>query len=105
MKFRIVYKKWWMRIFLRPGWAMVFFFWMFVNKEKKDMTDRHYRHELEHCYQVKRMGRIKFYATYLWLWIKGGYDSHPYEVEADERANDPLTDEEKQWRVNDKVIL
>ena len=84
---------------------MVLFFWMFVNKDKNDFTDRHYRHELEHCYQVKRMGRIKFYATYLWLLIKHGYSNHPYEIEADERANDPLTEQEIAWRAEDKVEL
>ena len=101
MKFKIVYNAWWMR----KGWAMVFFYWMWVNLNKSEFTNRHYRHELQHCYQVKRMGRIKFYASYIWLWLRHGYNNHPYEIEADERQFDPLTDQEKQWLADGKIIL
>jgi hypothetical protein len=51
------------------------------------------------------MGRIKFYASYLWLQMKHGYRNHPYELEAWERQNTPLTEQEKQWREKGKIEL
>jgi len=101
MKFKIVYNAWWMR----KGWAMVLWPWMWVSRDKADFTDRQYRHELQHCYQVKRMGVLKFYASYLWLWMRKGYTNHPYELEAKERQYDPLTEQEKQWRESGKIEL
>jgi len=101
MQFKIVYNAWWMR----KGWAMVLWPWMWVNLSKTEFTNRHYRHELQHCYQVKRMGVLKFYTSYLWLWIRKGYENHPYELEANERQFDPLTDQEKQWLETGKIIL
>ena len=106
MKFKIVYNPWWMR----KGWAMVFFFWMWVGKDQKDFADWHYRHELQHCYQIKDKGRLWFYLTYAFYWFRygmfwGGYKNNPYEIEANERENDPLTDQEKQWKESGKIIL
>lgn len=84
---------------------MVLWPWMWINKNKEDFTDRHYRHELQHCYQIKRIGRFKFYISYLWFFLLKGYKNHPYEIEADERQYDPLTQLEKDWRDNNKIIL
>lgn len=88
-------------------WAagMVLWPWVWFKRTPDQVSDRLYRHELQHCYQVKRMGRFKFYTTYLWLLARHGYKNHPYEVEARERHYDPLTDQEKQWRENGVVEL
>lgn len=101
MKFRIVYNAWWM------FWArgMVLWPWVWFKPSKEEVSNILYRHEFEHCYQVKRMGRLKFYASYLWLQMKHGYKNHPYEKEANDREHDPLTDTEKQWIANGKVEL
>lgn len=40
------------------------------------------RHELVHWEQYKRMGAVRFYATYLWMLIRYGYEKHPMEIEA-----------------------
>ena len=50
---------------------------------------RKIRHEECHIIQVHRMGVIKFYASYLWLAIKHGYNKHPYEQEARRYAGQP----------------
>lgn len=94
MRFRIVYNAWW----IRKNLATVVWPWIWCNFPKEKFTDRHYRHELQHCYQVKRMGRFKFYITYLYKLAKYGYEKHPYEEEARERADTPLSPLEKKWK-------
>ena len=45
------------------------------------------RHELVHARQAKRDGWL-YRPRYLWLWIRHGYQDHPYEVEARDAAHD-----------------
>lgn len=101
MKFRIVYKAWWMR------WAQGMVVWpfMFFRGEKDTVPQTLYRHELQHCYQVQRLGIIRFYATYIWLWLRKGYRNHPYEIEAWQKQNEPLSKEEAAWFHRDKIEL
>lgn len=47
-------------------------------------SDRLVRHELCHWAQYQRMGAVRFYATYIWLFLRHGYRNHPMEVEARE---------------------
>lgn len=56
-----------------------------------------YRHELQHCYQIQRMGVIKFYIRYLWLNLIKGYRDHPDEIEARQYENEKLTQLEEKW--------
>lgn len=115
MKFRIVNNAWWM------FWArgMVLWPWMWLRPVKVyelyppdqfpewyAMRERQlYRHELEHCYQVERLGRLRFYTTYIWYQIRYGYKKNPFEVEANEREDTPLTSQEEAWRENGVVQL
>ena len=62
-----------------------------------------YRHELQHCYQIKRMGVIKFYVRYVWLNLTKGYQNHPDELEARQYENEKLNDLELKW-LHDGVI-
>ena len=62
-----------------------------------------YRHELQHCYQIQRMGVIKFYIRYLWLTLIKGYRDHPDEIEARQYENERLTPLEEKW-LNEGVI-
>ncbi len=39
-------------------------------------------HELEHREQMKRLGLLRFYVTYLRQWRRYGYRNMPLEVEA-----------------------
>lgn len=80
--------------------GMVIYPYMLFKRSKEEVTDRLFRHELEHVYQVQRMGWIKFYFTYLWWLARLGYKKHPYEIEANERELDPLTDEERKLKDN-----
>ena len=47
-----------------------------------ELSESHYNHEACHIEQVKRDGRLKFIAKYLFYNIKYGYKNNPYEVEA-----------------------
>lgn len=100
MKFRIVNNAWWM------FWAvgMVVWPWVWFKKGRLEV-DRIYRHELQHCYQVQKLGRVKFYFTYIVKWLRHGYRNHPYEVEARRYQHMPLTPEEEHWRATKKIVL
>lgn len=47
-------------------------------------SDRLIRREQAHWRQWQRMGTVRFYATYIWLWLRHGYRNHPMEIEARE---------------------
>lgn len=49
------------------------------------MSEELKRHELVHIEQVKRLGWIRFYLTYLWYIARYGYKNNPFEVEARNR--------------------
>lgn len=66
-------------------------------KEKKDVPVWLFRHEMEHVYQIMRMGWWTFYIRYLWYVLWKGYTDHPFEVEATERQNEPLTATEERF--------
>ncbi len=68
---------------------------MLFTQDRVDVSDQLFRHELEHVYQVWRMGYIWFYVKYLILVISYGYENHPFELEASARQNDPLTENER----------
>lgn len=65
---------------------------------KDEVSQRLYRHELEHIYQIQRIGRFRYYLKYWMYWFKHGYRNNPYEVAA--RAvqyNDLTAEEQKLW--------
>lgn len=48
------------------------------------------RHELIHCWQVRKVGWLRFYGGYLLDWIRGtAYVDLPAEVEAYAMQGDP----------------
>lgn len=117
MKFRIKYRDpifpWnrrlrgivlWPFVFMRP---YEFETSDLEHKEKleKEYNERLYRHELEHCYQVKRQGIFSFYFNYVRVIMKTGYKNHPIEIEANDRENDPLTPLERKWYNNGIIDL
>lgn len=75
--------------------GMVLYPFMLFKRSKEEVTDKLFRHELEHVYQVRRLGWLKFYITYLWYLVTKGYKNNPYELEANARENDPLTEAER----------
>lgn len=56
-----------------------------------------YRHELQHCYQIKQRGIIGFYVRYVFLSLTKGYQNHPDEIEARQYENEKLTPLENKW--------
>lgn len=56
-----------------------------------------YRHELQHCYQIKQRGVVMFYLRYVFLNLIKGYKNHPDEVEARQHEDVKLTPLEEKW--------
>lgn len=97
MKLRVCYSSRW----IRKGYgAWVLYPFMLFSQDRYTVTDRLFRHEMQHVYQVKRMGWFKFYITYLWLLRKHDHSTHPYENEAREHENEPLTTVERYFKDN-----
>ncbi len=84
---------------VREGYgAWVLYPFMFFRDAQEDVSDRLFRHEMEHVYQVQRIGWWRFYITYLWLLWKHGYADHPYELEAIAAENEKLTTVERYFK-------
>lgn len=97
MKPKIRFKHW----FVPPGKdAWVIAPYMFFRHAKVDVSDRLFRHELEHLYQVSRDGWFRFYLGYVWDWLTNGFDYHKikYEVEARAKERQPLSPVERYWK-------
>ena len=45
-------------------------------------SERLRRHEMAHWAQYERMGAVRFYVGYIALWVRYGYQNHPWEREA-----------------------
>jgi len=89
----------WFQRWLIGKWnGKVYYPFMLFAKAKEDVSDRLFRHELQHVYQVWRMGWLMFYVRYLWLVIRHGYKNHPFEVEAGEHQYDTYTEEERKLK-------
>jgi hypothetical protein len=84
------------------GWigGMTLYPWILFKRPKNEISDRLFRHELEHWYTVQKMGWIKFYASYLWESVKHGYEKNKYELAAEAVEQTPLTEQERQWKEN-----
>ena len=53
-------------------------------------SQRLIRHEQAHWRQWRRMGTVRYYATYLWQIVRYGYRNAPMEVEARNAENGVL---------------
>lgn len=96
MKIKPVYR------FLPIRWSWIggitIYPFILFKRSREEITDKLFRHELEHIYQVERLGWFKFYASYLWQNIRVGYKKNKYEIEANLVENNPLTDEERRLK-------
>lgn len=101
MTFRIIHNCRW--LFWCGG--MVVWPFVFFRHAEDAVSARLWRHELEHCYQVYREGRIRFYAKYLWYLLRYGYKKNPYELAANEWETATVTPEEWAWYHSKKVEL
>jgi hypothetical protein len=95
MKLRVKYGTW----MVPPGYyGWVIYPFMLFRPSKDEVTDIQFRHELQHVYQVREHGWLKFYITWAWYSITRGYDNNPYEIEAYAREHEELTKDERDWR-------
>lgn len=85
---------------LRKSWigGITIYPFIFFKRKKEEITDRLFRHELEHIYQVERLGWFRFYLTYIWESIRHGYKKNKYELEAEAVEETPLTDAERKLK-------
>jgi len=99
MKVRIVYSFLPFRLW---GWirGMTIYPFILFKFDKSKITDALFRHEMEHIYQVERVGWIKFYLGNLWQNLRHGYRNNKYEVAAYAIENTPLTAEERKIKDN-----
>lgn len=86
------------KLLMGKWWGKCWYPFVLFSKSREDVPDWLFRHEMEHVYQVRRMGWWKFYTQYIYLAMQLGYKKHPFEIEATERQNDPLTKNERSYR-------
>lgn len=97
LRIRVKYNFWWFKIFSR--WrGVVIYPWVLIKHKKGETGDVLFRHELQHIYQIRNIGWIRYYLTWWWYTIRHGYINNPYEVDARERSYDPLTEEERRLK-------
>jgi len=98
MTVKIKYNTW----FLRKSWigGLTIYPFIFFKRSKEEVTDRLFRHELEHIYQVQAVGWIKFYALYLLENLRNGYKNNKYELAAEAVQDRELTAEERALKDN-----
>lgn len=89
---------WFQRRIIGRWHGKVLYPFVLFRQAKEDVSQRLFRHEMQHVYQVRRMGWLGFYIRYLWLGMRYGYKHHPFEAEANDRQFDPLTEEEQELR-------
>ena len=98
MKLRFKYAmatgNWFQRWIIGRWNGKVIYPFVMFRDPKSEVSNRLFRHEMQHVYQVWRMGWFGFYFKYLWLGIRHGYKNHPFEAEAKKHQLNPLTDEE-----------
>jgi len=99
MKVRVIYRFLPFRLW---GWigGMTIYPFILFKRSKGEIDDTIFRHEMEHIYQVRRIGWFKFYLTYLWQNLRHGYRNNKYEVAARDIEETPLTDEERRLKDN-----
>ena len=78
--------------------GIVLYPFVLFSQSREDVSEQLFRHEMEHVYQVRLDGWLSFYFGYVFLLLIYGYKKHPFEVEAREYENDPLTDEERRLK-------
>ena len=93
LKIRLIYNF----LPLRRSWigGITIYPFIFFKRKREEVSDRLFRHELEHIYQVREDGWFRFYLTYIWESIRHGYKGNKYEIMADLMENTPLTAEER----------
>lgn len=92
----------WIRGIVLPGH-------MFLKRRSSDAISGRvtlYRHELQHVYQLKRLGNWGYLRDHLTQMLKHrSWTKYPLEDEAEQHENDELTDQEYEWWVRGEIRL
>ena len=91
MKFKVVKNQKWL------FWAGGMVLYPFVIFNMRTPTQRLFKHELQHCYQIREKGVFKFYVSYVFNLLRHGYKNHPDEIPAFKVEMEPLTIPELRW--------
>ena len=62
------------------------------------VADQLFRHEMQHVYQLRKLGWIRFHAKYLWSLIRHGYTDNDFEIDARAHEITPLTRDERRLK-------
>ena len=98
MKVRVKYSHWYPKT--TGIGAVVIYPYVLFSEPKGSVSERTYRHELEHVLQIKEHGALYFYVSYLFYMLAGivrwrdfykAYRANPYEVEAFNRERNAIS--------------
>ncbi len=69
--------------------ALVLFPGVIYHRRDIPLTVADVSHELVHCQQAADLGTLRYWAAYVWLWVRSGFDwhRHPMEIDAERRAH------------------
>lgn len=90
MRIRIVYNSWFANMIVGKNITLYPFIFMMAD-ETTSRNNHILNHEWVHVEQIRKIGWLKFYSTYLWYYFKNlvkyrsfdtAYYKVPYEVEA-----------------------
>ena len=76
------------------GGRMIYPFLLF-SAAPKEVEDWLFRHEMQHVYQLRKLGWWRFHLQYLWYLARFGYKRNPFETEAVAHETDSLTFNER----------
>tara|TARA_R110000868_G_scaffold15596_3_gene70926 strand:- start:2675 stop:2926 length:252 start_codon:yes stop_codon:yes gene_type:complete len=76
----------WPVFFFWSKWVEAIVLYPFIIYKSEKAVEHHRKHELIHVEQVRRLGWLRFYTSYLYESYKNGYYNNKYEVEARERS-------------------
>ena len=94
----IVYNSKWLKFVIRWAAGMTLYPFILFKWTKEEVARSHVaRHELEHWYDAKAEGALKYYLTYLFNSFRHGYKRNPAEIDANAQERIPLTEQEKAW--------
>jgi len=100
MKLRFRYNHWYLKYIATGYVGMVFYPWVIFKKSKEEVSDVLFRHEMEHVYQIREIGWVKYYTKWWWYTLTKGYKNNPYEVEAKAHQNNTFTKVERELKDN-----
>ncbi len=95
MKLRVIYNT---RLVRKGYSAWVLYPFIFFRQKQEAVSDSLFRHEMEHVYQVMRMGWWTFYFKYLYYLWKLDYDDIPFEMAAHAMQDLVLTPTERRFK-------